>query len=110
MTKARRWVRQNVGPGKTVKADAAWRSLERYAGKGPLGVGRTQVLLAYIDRQLSEHGARPLRRLRHVAADYLEVIDERMRASWDARETTPAREARHMVQAREPDESLFPLL
>ena len=92
MTKARRWVRQNGGAGST-NADAAWRSLERYAGRGPLGVGRTQALLAYIDRQLSEHnGARPMRRLRHVAADYLEVIDERMRASWQARQTIPARE------------------
>ena len=86
MTKARRWVRQNVGPGETVKADTAWRSLERYAGNGPLGVGRTQALLAYIDRQLSENSSvRPMRRLRHVAVEYLEVIDARMRASWQER-------------------------
>ena len=97
MTTARRWVRQNIepstGPSETVKADAAWRSLERYAGHGPLGVGRTQALLAYIDRQLSETNvARPMRRLRHVAADYLEVIDQRMRASWEARQTGQSRE------------------
>ena len=82
----RRFVRQIAAtpPNQAPQPEAVWKGLERYAGAGPLGVGRTQTLLAYIDRQMVEQQGpvpkRHLGRLRHVAVDYLEMLDEKMRA------------------------------
>ncbi len=71
--------------GPRPQPEAIWKGLERYAGAGPLGVGRTQILLAYIDRQLSDQPMpipkRRLARLRHVAVSYLEELDEKIKSS-----------------------------
>lgn len=83
----RRFVRQitSAADKPHPQSETVWKGLERYAGAGPLGVGRTQILLAYIDRQLTEQQGplpkRRLARLRHVAVSYLEVLDKKVRSS-----------------------------
>ena len=81
---ARRWVSDILAqsPGRPLAPEAVWASLERQIGHGPLAVGRTKNLLAYIGQELNERRGGPaLRSLRSAVSAYLSSEQTRLKTA-----------------------------
>ena len=71
----------SLSPMKPLAPDVIWANIEKYAGYGPLGVGRCRDLLDYIDGQLIERrGGLAMRALWQTVADYLDRVQESIAA------------------------------
>ena len=67
-----------VGP---LAPGAVWSELRRYAGDGPLGIGRTKDVLDHIGRELADRkGGLPMRALWNAVSGYLAKIQEDLAA------------------------------
>ena len=71
--------------------EAVHARIEKYAGRGPLGIGRSRGMLEYIERELADRkGGVPMRSLWNAVADYLATTQAQLAA---ARRTADARSA-----------------
>ncbi|MHB1206404.1 MAG: hypothetical protein ACYCZX_12610 [Rhodospirillaceae bacterium] len=83
MANARRWTLDMIAlsPMRPLAPEIIWESLEKYAGRGPLGVGRCRDLLDHIDGQLIERRGGPaMRALWQTVADYLDRVQQSLAA------------------------------